>query len=352
MILRNDRTLPTLPRFSLSAAALVLGTTVLATSALATETYQPTSAQNKTQDSAQGTAMGTSTLDNQTSSTQQSGQQIGQQSGQQAGKSQQSGGMQQAGNQSGKSITERLPDRYQLSTWMDKTVKNSQGEKLGTVEELVMDDVGRLRYVILKSDQLTDNKDGNLVAVPAGHFQYPLARKDHLVLEASSQQMQDAPKFSENRDMPNVGRPEISSVIIAYWVPEEGAGGNQGGQTAGQSAGQTAGQSGSGQNQQQTAANEYGYDGNRDIIKLSDRKSELFNELDKNDSGAIERSEAEGHEELSQRFSEADTYGNEAITRSEFAAFELKDDKSDASNKLGQSRSTDNSKPEGDSSMR
>lgn len=340
MILHNDFTQPTLPRFSLSAAALVLGTTVLATSALATETYQPKSdAQNKAQGTSQGATMGTTTLDNQTSSTQQ------------AGKNQQSGGMQQAGNQSGKSITERLPDRYQLSNWMDKTVKNTQGEKLGKVEELVMDDVGRLRYVILKSDKLTDNKDGNLVAVPAGHFQYPLAREDHLVLEASSQQMQDAPKFSENRDMPNVGRPEVSSVIIAYWVPEDASGGKQG-QSAGTKQDQTASKSGSSQKQQQTASNEYGYDGNRDMIKLSERKSELFNELDKNDSGAIERSEAQGHEELSQRFSEADTYGNEAITRSEFAAFELKDDKSNVSDKSRQGQSTDTDKRQGDSSMR
>lgn len=302
MILRNQATPVTLPRFSshlsLPAATLLLGASALAATPLAADTGQSSAG---VQGKSQTTSSSPDTSPHSTTPM-SSGEQ--------------DSGSQQAGNQSKRPITERLPDRYQLSNWMDKTVTNSNGEKLGTVKELVMDDVGRLRYVILNSDQLTDSKSDNLVAVPIGHFDYPLAREDHLVLDASPQQMRGAPAFSDRGNMPNMGRPEVSSVIIAYWVPEDAAGGKHG-----QGSSKTA----SGHNQQQSAMSGSSYDGNRDIIKLSEQKSELFHELDQNDSGAIERSEAQEHDGLSERFSEADTYGNEAITRSEFAAFELTD---------------------------
>jgi hypothetical protein len=211
----------------------------------------------------------------------------------------QTGSGQQASGEPGKPITKRLPDRYQLSSWMGMPVQNPAGDKLGTVKDLVMDDLGRVRYVIMKSQLLADNNQGGLVAVPVGHFVYPLAREDHLVFDATPTQVSQAPAFGPHAT-PNMGRPEISSVIVAYWVPED-----------------------SEQSAQQTG--EPGYEGNRDIIRLSEPKSELFSALDQNDSGAIEPKEAKDHERLSEQFEEVDTYGNDAITRSEFAAFELKE---------------------------
>lgn len=213
--------------------------------------------------------------------------------------------------QASQPITERLPGRYQLSHWLDKTVKNASGETLGKVDELIMDDLGRVRYVILKSEMLADNAQGDLMAVPVGHFAFPLAREDHLVLDATSRQISEAPAFDQSAGVPNMGRPEVSSVIVAYWVTEE---------AADRSAGQQQNRSDSAGKQQTTGSADY--EGNRDIIKLSKQKAELFEKLDRNDSGAIERSEAQEHQALSERFAEIDTYRNEAITRSEFSAFE------------------------------
>ncbi|MCF7989188.1 MAG: PRC-barrel domain-containing protein [Thiohalocapsa sp.] len=246
-----------------------------------------------------------------------------------AGQQQQSGktgGQQQAGTMSGdsgeagKPITKRLPERYKLSTWMGKTVQNADGESLGTVEELVMDDMGRLRYVVMKSQLLADDKQGDLVAVPVGHFVYPLARKDHLVFDATPGQVQSAPSFGAAEDMPDMGQQQISSVVIAYWLPDSADNGQQ-----------QQGATGMAEQQDTQQAGASDYDPNRDMINLSQRKSELFEKLDKNDDAAIDRQEAQDHERLSERFEQADTYGNDAITRAEFAAFELEEQSDGAS---------------------
>jgi hypothetical protein len=224
----------------------------------------------------------------------------------------QAGTMSDAGGEAGgKPMTKRLPDRYKLSNWMGKTVQNADGEELGTVSELIMDDLGRVRYVIMESKLLADEKQGDVVAVPIGHFMYPLTRKQHLVFDATPGQVQQAPSFGA-ADTPDMGRTEISRVIIAYWLPEGSGDGKSGTEQRGAAA-ERAGE--------QSAQSDY--DPNRDMINLSERKSELFEKLDKNDDAAIDRQEAGGHERLSERFDEADTYGNEAITRAEFAAFEL-----------------------------
>jgi sporulation protein YlmC with PRC-barrel domain len=258
------------------------------------------------------------------------------------GQQQQTGAMQGEASGGDKPLTKRLPERYKLSTWMGKEVQNKDGEKLGTVKELVMDDLGIVRYVVMQSDLLADSKRGDMVAVPVGHFVYPLAREDHLVFDTTPGQVKGAPAFGA-ADTPNMGRQEVSSVIIAYWLPEAakqraGQQGQQGQQQAGQQGQQgqqaqqgqqQAGMQAGRQGQQQAGMTDYDidqYEPNRDIVNLSQRKNAVFEELDKNDNDVISRQEARGHEQLSQRFDEVDTYGNQAITRSEFAAFEIEED--------------------------
>jgi sporulation protein YlmC with PRC-barrel domain len=248
----------------------------------------------------------------------------------------------------------QLPDRYKLSNWMGKAVRTPDGESLGTVDELIMDDLGRVRYVVLTRDAAKDgNQDdpagkqrkdrdrADRVAVPTGHFQYPLARADHLVLDATPRRMQEAPGFSANR-YPDMGRREVSTIVVAYWLPDDSAEGAVESSTADQGAGQGAETATGGQQQQAartkagTGASEHGgstaaqsssvYDPNRDMVYLSPEKNKLFESLDDNDNGVIERAEAEDHARLKKNFSDVDTYGNDAISRSEFAAFKLDKD--------------------------
>jgi hypothetical protein len=239
----------------------------------------------------------------------------------------------QQGGGTDQPLTKQLPGRYQVSNWLGKSVKNRDGKELGSVKELVMDDMGRLRFVILQSQLLADNKAGDQVAVPVGHFVYPLAREEHLVFDVSPDQVQKAPAFGATGGAPNMGQPQVSRIIIAYWLPEDvrqqaqadeqgqqqdpqaQQQGAQQGQQAQQQAGPQGQQAGTGM-----------FDPNRDMVYLPPEKTRLFERLDRNNDGVISREEAQQHDELEQRFEEVDSYGNERITRSEFAAFEIQDD--------------------------
>ncbi|WP_296923646.1 hypothetical protein [Thiohalocapsa sp.] len=70
------------------------------------------------------------------------------------------------------------------------------------------------------------------------------------------------------------------------------------------------------------------YGPNRGMANLSPRQDRMFNNLDKNNNGTIDRQEAQGNPSLSRHFDAADTYGNQAITPSEFAAFEAHEQES------------------------
>jgi hypothetical protein len=242
----------------------------------------------------------------------------------------------QGSQQGGESLVKQLPDRYKLSNWMDKSVQNPNGDKLGTVKELVMDDLGQVRYVIMESELLTGEKKGNLVAVPTGHFRYPLAREEHLVLDVTPQRMQAAPTFGST-EWPDMGQQTFSTVVVAYWVPEdETAQGqaktDQQGAAMQQQGEQRQAASGDrGQGAQEQAAGMGGdrdreFDANRDMVYLTEEKNQLFDKLDKNENGVIDPDEAKDHQRVTEQFDKLDTFGNDAITRSEFAAFEIKED--------------------------
>lgn len=264
----------------------------------------------------------------------------------QAGQQAQSGqaGQESPAAQAGQSLARQLPDKYKMSNWIGKQVRGSDGNQIGTVRELVMDDYGIVRFAVIESQLLGSEQGDNLVAVPMGHFRYPLTSEQHLVFEVPSSRIQGAPTFSQSQ-WPNMGDPEWSSVIITYWTPEE-AGGAQGqersaqsGQT-GQSAGagqpapsaqaqpgqpgqprgqgeQTADTGGPGTSSSQTV-----FDPNRDMVYLSRDATRMFERLDANSDGDIDREEAQAHDRLAQEFEELDTFGNGRITRSEFALFE------------------------------
>ena len=253
-----------------------------------------------------------------------------------AGMSGQSSG--QAQQQGGESLVKQLPDRYKLSNWMGKSVQNPDGDKLGTVKELVMDDLGQVRYVIMESDLLSGENQGNLVAVPTGHFRYPLARAEQLVLDVTPQRMQDAPSFGST-EWPDMGQQTFSTIVVAYWVPEDETAQGQAKtgeretamqqQQMGEQRQAAAGDSGQGAQQQAARMGgdrDRAFDANRDMVYLTEDKNQLFEKLDKNKNGVIDPDEAKAHERLKEQFDTVDTFGNEAITRSEFAAFEIKED--------------------------
>jgi hypothetical protein len=156
------------------------------------------------------------------------------------------------------------------------------------------------------------------------------------VLDVTPQRMQGAPTFGST-EWPDMGQQTFSTVVVAYWVPEdETAQGqaktDQQGAAMQQQGEQRQAASGDrGQGAQEQAAGMGGdrdreFDANRDMVYLTEEKNQLFDKLDKNENGVIDPDEAKDHERVTEQFDKLDTFGNDAITRSEFAAFEIKED--------------------------
>ena len=271
-------------------------------------------------------------------------------------------------DKSGQRPIAQLPDRYKVSAWIGKSVKSADGEELGTVEEMIMDDFGLVRYVVMKSDQLASEKKGDLVAVPTGLFE-PLKREQsHLVLDVPSSHMSGAPSFSSS-EYPNMGQESVSTLIVTYWVPEDAAGAqDESGQGSGarndaQTASASSDNGSSGQRGADRSAGSDGmradrqdqdgapeehpfrtpgsameqqfasksgdgsqrYEPNRQMVYLPQEKAQLFDKLDEDRDGVIGRNEAEANTRLSRQFDEINSFANQGISRSEFAAFEIKD---------------------------
>jgi hypothetical protein len=255
--------------------------------------------------------------------------------------------MGQASRQDSKGPAGLLPDAYKISNWIGESVRNNAGDSLGTVNELVIDDTGRLRFVIMESELLAAEQPGNLIAVPIGHFVYrasPSKDESRLVLDASPGRLQGAPNFHSSA-WPNMGDREWDAAIITYWVPADALKQPTAGQAdasdsgRGQSGQQTTARSSSdpeslqAQGSRQSAGGQESarggdsesqfFSANRDMIYLPEKKERLFSRLDANNDGAIEPGEAEAHSGLAEKFDRVDTYSNDRITRSEFAAFEI-----------------------------
>lgn len=247
----------------------------------------------------------------------------------------------QAARQGTQGPMARLPDGYKLSSWIGSNVHNLAGDALGTIEELVMDDYGRLRYVVMKTDLRSGDDRGELVAVPMGHFQYRTRREPHLVLNVSPARMRGAPSFHRS-EYPNMGRHTWSSYVIGYWSPQgqeqqeaakQRATGEQ--QVAGQQQAtgkqqvatqQEAGAQAQPRQARAETARDVEFDPNRDMVYLPEEKEKLFEKLDANDNAVIEPEEADANERLARQFERIDTFNNNRITRSEFAMFEIQEE--------------------------
>jgi len=90
-------------------------------------------------------------------------------------------------------LAHTLPPIYKISNWLGKPVNNESGEQIGTIRDMIMDDYGRFRYVIMESEQVADEYKGDRIAVPMNHFQYP----DN---DGGGSEQASLP-FDENRDM-------------------------------------------------------------------------------------------------------------------------------------------------------
>lgn len=169
---------------------------------------------------------------------------------------------------------------YRASQLIGKDVKNPQGKNLGEIEELVLDNYGRIQYVAVSHGGFLDIGD-KLVAIPWHAFETPEG-KDYLQLDVTEEQLSKAPNFDKDNWQQAADTNWIVSVTEYYMVP--------------------------GQVGQQTAS------------LMSSKRT--FSSLDMDNDGNISRQEVQQLSRLSQQFDQADRNSDGEISRSEFSAFE------------------------------
>jgi len=85
-----------------------------------------------------------------------------------------------------------------ISRLMNCEVKNSEGETIGKLEELVIDaELGRAAYGVIKSSGRL-LKSGKIFAVPCGALQLS-EDESGLVLDIEKESLQNAPAFNKGR---------------------------------------------------------------------------------------------------------------------------------------------------------
>ena len=202
-----------------------------------------------------------------------------------------------------------LPPSYRVSAWLGKPVLSQAGEQIGSVRDMVLDDRGRFRYVIIESKALTEGEADDYLIVPMAHFRYRNGGEQGLVLDAQTAAITDAPRFTAGT-LPMQPLRAWETVVIAYWLPKDAASGPSAGRPA-----DTEARGGSGYAMRVATP-----DG--DMVYLRKEDIAAFERLDSNADGAISRDEAAAEPALAERFERIDTYGNGRISPAEFALFE------------------------------
>lgn len=94
-------------------------------------------------------------------------------------------------------------------------VCNLQEEKLGTIEELMLDlETGKVRYAVLSSGGFL-GMGNRLFAIPWGALQ--LDTEHHrFILDADAERLKAAPGFDKD-DWPNMADPDWSKAVESYF---------------------------------------------------------------------------------------------------------------------------------------
>lgn len=93
--------------------------------------------------------------------------------------------------------TQTRPQVLSASTLMGDDVYNPQGEKLGTIKELMLDiDLGRVAYAVLSFGGILGMGD-KLFAIPFESLRLN-AEKEHFTLDVPKERLKEAPGFDKD----------------------------------------------------------------------------------------------------------------------------------------------------------
>lgn len=81
---------------------------------------------------------------------------------------------------------------------LNAEIKNSQGEQLGEIEELVMDRQGRIQYVVISHGGFLDIGD-KVVAVPWQSARLQMGADGHVIMGLTREQLAQAPSFEKDK---------------------------------------------------------------------------------------------------------------------------------------------------------
>ncbi|ADE14739.1 PRC-barrel domain protein [Nitrosococcus halophilus Nc 4] len=157
---------------------------------------------------------------------------------------------------------------YKASVLRDREVKNSEGEQLGRIADLVFSKSGKVKYAVLQHGG-TLGIGGEMTAVPWNTLQISEKGK-YYILNVSKEQLADAPTFSEE-----------NWPTHAQWTV------------------------------------------NQTYSKTESTSQQFtFMNLDKDQDGYVSKDEAKKYQVLNTKFNQIDQNRDEKIDRSEFSAFE------------------------------
>lgn len=100
------------------------------------------------------------------------------------------------------------------SDLMDKKVKNQQGQDLGQVEDLVINQDGRIGYIILSQGGLLGVGD-KYIPIPFKSAQLD-QQQNQIVLNVDKQMLESAPQISKN-DWQKLSDPSFEKEVFSYY---------------------------------------------------------------------------------------------------------------------------------------
>lgn len=113
------------------------------------------------------------------------------------------------------------PD-MRASQLIGKEVRNAQGDKLGKIDDLIVDaDSQRVYYAVLSSGGLLGVGD-KLFTIPVNHFKAG-DKQDHFVLNIDKERLKKAPGFDSNK-RPDLGKDSWRREVDRFYFTENKTG--------------------------------------------------------------------------------------------------------------------------------
>lgn len=103
------------------------------------------------------------------------------------------------------------------SSFKNTTVQNAVGDKIGSIEDLMVDSHnGRAVYAVLSVDTGFLNMGSKYFAIPWEAFAFDTAQKDVFILNVDKDRLKDAPGF-EKDEWPDHPQHEFLAEVHSYY---------------------------------------------------------------------------------------------------------------------------------------